>query len=83
MTSYADLVVVGIPTGFLAITIPFVLLGVNTTVAIPAGAIAVVAIMAHALFVNPPRSKPAALSPSGSDIETVSETPDQGSAELS
>ncbi|WP_122091241.1 hypothetical protein [Halalkalicoccus subterraneus] len=59
MASYADLVMLAIPVGFIGITVSFVLLGASTVVAVPAGSMTVIAIMVHALFVNPPRSAPA------------------------
>lgn len=60
MTSYADLVMLAIPVGFVGSTVLFVLLGASAVVAVPAGSMTVLAIMVHALFVNPPRSEPAA-----------------------
>lgn len=83
MTSYADLVMAAIPVGFVGITASLVLLGASTVVAVPAGSLAVIAIMIHAFFVNPPRSDSSPLGRTPEpEIETPTESPDRGPTEL-
>jgi hypothetical protein len=54
MTGYYDYVLGLIPAALIGVTALFTLIGLSSTAALPAGAVAAATVMAHAMFVRAP-----------------------------